>query len=116
MNKRTLMTFNKLAFLHSLLDNFKKRRMKMITVIVNSAFIRYKNSFTIDHLLNLLSRSCHFTTAVILLIIVSVAGPIRSFSQNGATPMATIPMMSRAAAHFSFHLASARIALLPEIG
>jgi hypothetical protein len=44
--------------------------------------------------------------AVILFMIVSVAGVIRSFSQNGAMPIATIPMISKAAAHLSFHFAS----------
>src|SRR5215467_7659974 len=44
---RTLMKFKKPSVFHVLFDNFRKRAMKMIAVIINSAFIKYKKSFNI---------------------------------------------------------------------
>ena len=108
MNKRKLMKLSRPSFFHSSFDNFRKRRIKMMSVISSSAFIRYKKSFNINSLLFELQRRgiIYFAIAVILFTIVSVAGVIRSFSQNGAIPIATIPMINKTAANLSFHFAS----------
>jgi hypothetical protein len=94
--------------------------MKMMTVTISSNFINTKKSFDITSVfpelqpnlrgfrnLEVCSGGNYFeTTCTIFLIIVSVPGVINSYNQNGATPIATIPMIKIPAANFSFHVAS----------
>ncbi len=50
----------------------------------------------------------YFPAALILFMMISAPGLTRSLSQNGASPMANIPMINTMAAIFSFQVASVK--------
>jgi hypothetical protein len=98
------------SIFHSTLPNFRKSKMKSRSVRSSSDFININNSFNIGtvRFSNSIVQCRYFQNfrLIIFVIMFSVEGVIKLFSQNGAIPIATIPTIKIVAANFSFHDAS----------